>query len=47
METAVGKELHKGPRGGGRDLMRIVEYVMGADAAYLRTLGWKFTKVIG
>ncbi len=43
VETAVGKELRKGPRGGGRDLAGIVEHVMGAEASYLRTLGWKFT----
>jgi hypothetical protein len=44
VETAVGQELRKGPRGGGRDLAAIVEHVMGADASYLRTLGWKFTE---
>lgn len=47
VETAVGKELRKGPRGGGRDLMGIVAHVMGADASYLRTLGWKFVEVKG
>ena len=47
VETAVGKELRKGPRGGGRDLDGIVEHVMGADASYLRTLGWKFAEVKG
>ena len=44
VETAVGQELRKGPRGGGRDLVAIVEHVMGADASYLRTLGWKFAE---
>ena len=47
VEGAIGKELRKGPRGGGRDLDGIVEHVMGADAGYLRTLGWKFAKVKG
>lgn len=47
VETAVGKELRKGPRGGGRDLAGIVEHVMGAEASYLRTLGWKFAEVKG
>ncbi len=47
VETAVNKELRKGPRGGGRDLDGIVEHVMGADTSYLRTLGWKFTEVKG
>ncbi len=32
-------ELRKGPRGGGRDLPRIVEHVRGADEAYLVKLG--------
>ena len=44
VETAVNQELRKGPRGGGRDLAGIVEHVMGADAGYLRTLGWKFAE---
>ncbi len=47
VKTAVGKELRKGPRGGGRDLTGIVEHVMAADASYLRTLGWKFAAVKG
>ncbi len=47
VETAVGKELRKGPRGGGRTLIGIVEHVMGADASYVRTLGWKFAEVKG
>ena len=37
--AAAGKELRKGPRGGGRDLDRIVEHVFDADAAYLRSTG--------
>ena len=32
-------ELRKGPRGGGRDRDRIVEHVLGAEAAYARTIG--------
>jgi hypothetical protein len=42
VEQAKGKELRKGPRGGGRDLDKIVEHVLGAEAAYLSRLGWKF-----
>ena len=38
---ARGKTLQKGPRGGGRDLDRIIEHVMGSDAGYLSSLGWK------
>lgn len=40
-EAAEGVELKKGPRGGGRDLDKIVEHTWGAEAAYVRSLGWK------
>ena len=36
---ADGVELRKGPRGGGRDLAKVVEHVVGAEEAYLRQLG--------
>jgi hypothetical protein len=38
-----GVELRKGPRGGGREVEAIVDHVLGADGAYLRSLGgrWK------
>lgn len=39
--AADGKELRKGPRGGGRDLMGVVGHVVGAEASYLRRLGGK------
>ncbi len=32
-------ELRKGPRGGGRDRDRIVDHVLGAEAAYARQIG--------
>jgi hypothetical protein len=41
VKAAAGKELLKGPRGGGRELEEIVQHVLGADAAYLGRLGWK------
>ena len=41
VEAAHGKELTKGPRGGGRSLEAIVEHVIGADEGYLRSVGWK------
>ena len=41
VEAAAGKELRKGPRGGGRELDGIAQHVIGADAAYLGRLGWK------
>lgn len=39
VEAAMGQVLSKGPRGGGRDLTRIVEHARESDAAYLRSLG--------
>ncbi|MBE7551450.1 MAG: hypothetical protein HS126_10295 [Anaerolineales bacterium] len=41
VQTASGKELRKGPRGGGRDLEGITRHVLGAEAGYLSALGWK------
>ena len=41
---AAGKELRKGPRGGGRDVDGIVAHVVGAERAYLSSLGWKIPK---
>jgi hypothetical protein len=38
-EGAVGVTLSKGPRGGGRDLPKIVEHLMGAEEGYLGALG--------
>ena len=39
---AYGKTLRRGPRGGGRDLRKMIEHVVGADQAYLAALGWTF-----
>jgi hypothetical protein len=41
--VAEGKELRKGPRGGGRELEGVVRHVLGADAAYLRRLAQRFS----
>ena len=41
VRQAAGKELRKGPRGGGRDLDGIVRHVLGADKNYLARLAWK------
>jgi hypothetical protein len=38
-KKAVGVELTKGPRGGGRDLPKIIEHVREAEVAYLGQLG--------
>src|SRR5689334_10825166 len=40
-KAAEGKELTKGPRGGGRDLDGIMEHIQGGDASYLTALGGK------
>ena len=42
VQAATGKELRKGPRGGGRELDGIVRHVLGGDASYLARLAWKF-----
>lgn len=39
--NAAGRELRKGPRGGGRDLEAMVNHVREADLAYLRRVGHK------
>ena len=38
-EAATGHELRKGPRGGGRELGKIVDHVLGAEEAYLKAIG--------
>ena len=38
-KKAVGVELTKGPRGGGRELPKIIEHVREAEVAYLGQLG--------
>lgn len=41
MEVATDKELRKGPRGGGRELDKIVMHVIDANYGYLRQIAWK------
>ena len=41
VSVAAGKELRKGPRGGGRDADGIIRHVIGADQGYLARLAWK------
>ena len=43
--AARGKELRNGPRGGGRELMGILQHVLGADRAYLGKIGGKVKAV--
>jgi hypothetical protein len=37
--AASGRELRKGPRGGGRNVAKMTEHVIGAEEAYLAKLG--------
>jgi hypothetical protein len=41
---ATGRELRKGPRGGGRNLVKIVNHVLEADQAYLSRVAWRHKK---
>ncbi len=41
VQTAEGRELRRGPRGGGRDLNAIIEHVIGGEKGYLSRLAWK------
>jgi hypothetical protein len=47
VQRARGKELRKGPRGGGRDVDQIVDHVLEADRAYLARLNWKHKREAG
>ncbi len=40
--ATTGKELSKGPRGGGRDLDAVVRHVLDSTQSYLRRLAWKW-----
>lgn len=44
VNEAAGKQLRKGPRGGGRELEGIIEHVLGADVSYLARLARKHTR---
>jgi hypothetical protein len=41
VQQAAGRELQKGPRGGGRDVEKIIDHVLEADQGYLARLAWK------
>jgi hypothetical protein len=43
VQAATGQALSKGPRGGGRDLTKIIQHVYDVDLSYLASLGGKFT----
>jgi hypothetical protein len=40
-KAAKGKQLRTGPRGGGRDLAKMLDHVRDAEKAYISSLGWK------
>jgi len=46
-KDAHGVELRKGPRGGGRDLDKIIDHVAGAEEIYLGALGARAPKGAG
>ena len=46
-KNARGLELRKGPRGGGRELDKIVEHVAGAEEMYITKLGARAPKAAG
>lgn len=39
--AARGKRLRTGPRGGGRDLAKMLDHVRDAEKGYIASLGWK------
>jgi len=41
--AAAPAELHKGPRGGGRDRDKMADHVSAAEGAYVRKLGLRLT----
>ena len=41
VRAATGQALSKGPRGGGRDVTKIIEHVRDVEASYLTSLGGK------
>jgi len=44
VRAAGGRQLRRGPRGGGRELAQIVRHLLDADGGYLAALGWKLDK---
>lgn len=40
-QSAIHVELRKGPRGGGRELEKIIQHVVEANRSYLNQIGWK------
>ncbi len=42
LETSQGRELRRGPRGGGRDQQKMTRHLLDSHAAYLRKIGWNY-----
>jgi len=45
--ASQGRTLRTGPRGGGRDLKKMIAHVLDADEAYLSRLGWAIKRTKG
>ena len=45
--SARGRELRKGPRGGGRELDAILEHIVGAEAGYVRRIAGPAVRLDG
>lgn len=41
VKQVEGIELRKGPRGGGRDIEKMLDHVLGASSGYMSQIGWK------
>lgn len=44
-KAAKGNRLRTGPRGGGRDLAKMLDHVRDAEKAYISSLGWKDPRI--
>ena len=44
IQQAAGRDLRLGPRGGGKNLQKIIEHVLDADRSYLGRLAWKYKR---
>lgn len=45
VQGTAGRELRRGPRGGGRDLDRLAQHVLDAHTSYLARLAWKHQRI--
>jgi hypothetical protein len=41
VQQAAGRSLRSGPRGGGRDVEKMIEHVLGGEQGYLSAFAWK------